>query len=235
MESAIHMQEAIDNHRAILARLRAALRRAGRPDSGARLLVVGKTWPADALRPLCGQGQLSFGESRLQEAETKIPALPAGLDWHFIGHIQKNKVRRILGLFGTLHSVDSPDLARRIDAIAGELGIRPGIFAEVNLASEPSKDGFSPEGLRIAIPELARLRHVRLLGLMAIPPPCEDPEDARPWFRQLRALRDELQATHGVSLPELSMGMSDDFEIAAEEGATIVRVGSAIFGARPTP
>lgn len=227
-----YMHEIARNYRLILARLHAALRRTGRAENDARLLVVSKTWPADSLRPVCDLGHRAFGESRLQEAAEKIPLLPGDLEWHFIGHIQKNKVRRILGLFGNLHGVDATDLVRRIDTIAREISCRPGLFLEVNLAAEPSKHGFSPEALRAEFAEIGRLRQVRLLGLMAIPPPCDSPEEARPWFRQLRALRDELRDASGLPLPELSMGMSDDFEIAAEEGATIVRVGSAIFGNR---
>ncbi len=227
------MNTCSENYRLILKHLHRALLRAGRAETDARLLVVSKTWPADALRPLCDLGHRAFGESRLQEAEEKITLLPRALEWHFIGHIQKNKVRRILGHFGILHGVDSLDLARRIDSIAREISSRPGIFLEVNLAAEPSKDGFSPEALRRDFAEIAMLRQARLLGLMTIPPPGDSPEQARPWFRKLKALRDELQSAHGVPLPELSMGMSDDFEIAVEEGSTIVRVGSAIFGSRP--
>jgi pyridoxal phosphate enzyme (YggS family) len=227
------MNTTTENYRLILKHLHNALLRAERSETDARLLVVSKTWPADALLPLCDLGHRAFGESRLQEAEEKIALLPRGLEWHFIGHIQKNKVRRILQQFGILHGVDSLDLARRIDTIAREISCRPGIFLEINLAAEPSKDGFSPDTLRHEFAEIAKLRQARLLGLMAIPPPCASPEQARPWFRKLRALRDELQSTHGVPLPELSMGMSDDFEVAIEEGSTIVRVGSAIFGSRP--
>lgn len=209
-----------------------ACRRSGRGEGAARLLVVSKRWPAEAIREVVDCGHRLFGESRIQEAEEKLPLLPADLEWHFIGHIQKNKARKILSLFKILHGVDSLGLARRIDTIAAELQIRPDIFLQVNIAGEDSKHGFEPGALRSEIGDLLALGHVRVVGLMAIPPAVGDPEESRPHFAALRQLQDELAAGSGASFPELSMGMSSDYEVAIEEGATIVRVGSSIFGER---
>jgi len=178
------------------------------------------------------QGHSLFGESRIQEAEEKIPLLPEGLEWHFIGHIQKNKVRKILGLFSALHSVDSLGLAKRIDVIAGELGVKPKIFLQVNIAAEESKHGFSPTELREQCVEIFALQNVEVQGLMAIPPAVADPVESRPQFAALRELQADIAQANGVALPELSMGMSGDYQIAIEEGSTIVRVGSSIFGQR---
>ena len=210
-----------------------ASRRSGRGDGAAKLLVVSKRWPAEAIREVADCGHRLFGESRVQEAEEKIPLLPADLEWHFIGHIQKNKVRKILTLFDTLHSVDSLDLARRIDKIAEGLGLRPSVFLQVNIAAEESKHGFAPEELRSQIGELLAMGSLNICGLMAIPPAVADPEESRPQFRAVRQLQDELASDTGADFPELSMGMSGDFEVAIEEGSTIVRVGTSIFGERP--
>jgi pyridoxal phosphate enzyme (YggS family) len=157
------------------------------------------------------------------------------LEWHFIGHLQKNKVRQALPLFPFFHSIDSAALAGAIDRIAGETGAEAKGLLEVNVSGEESKHGFTPDELRSQFPALAKLPHLRIRGLMTMAPYSDDPEDARPVFRKLRELRDELQSAHQHPLPELSMGMSGDFEPAIEEGATLVRVGSSIFGTRPRP
>lgn len=201
-------------------------------EAPARVLVVSKRWPAETVRQIVDCGHSLFGESRIQEAEEKIPALPDHLDWHFIGHIQKNKVRKILTLFDTLHSVDSIALAQRISSIAGELGHKPDIFLQVNIASEPSKHGFEPDALRSQISEILNLPNLTVRGLMAIPPAVADPDESRPHFQATRALQQELSSATGTALDELSMGMSGDYEVAIEEGSTIVRVGSSIFGPR---
>ena len=210
-----------------------AARRAGRDPSAIRLVAVSKTHPADAVARAAAAGQHIFGESRVQEARDKIPACPSGLDWHFIGHLQKNKVRQALPLFSFFHSIDSTALAQAIDRIAGENEKPAEGLLEVNVSGEETKHGFTPDELRKGFSALGKLPHLRIRGLMTMAPYSENPEDARPVFRALRELRDELQSAHGHPLPELSMGMSGDFVPAIEEGATLVRVGSSIFGTRP--
>jgi pyridoxal phosphate enzyme (YggS family) len=219
----------------IRAQISAAAQRAGRDPSSIRLVAVSKTHPAGAVMDAAATGQTVFGESRVQEARDKIPACPPGLEWHFIGHLQKNKVRQALPLFSFFHSIDSTALAEAVSRIAGEAGKNVDGLLEVNVSGEETKHGFTPDQLRREFPALAKLSHLRIRGLMTMAPYSENPEDARPVFRALRELRDELQSAHGHALPELSMGMSGDFEPAVEEGATLVRVGSSIFGARPYP
>jgi pyridoxal phosphate enzyme (YggS family) len=218
----------------IRAQISAAAQRAGRDPSSIRLVAVSKTHPAGAVVDAAATGQTVFGESRVQEARDKIPACPPGLEWHFIGHLQKNKVRQALPLFSFFHSIDSTALAEAMNRVAGETGGAAEGLLEVNVSGEATKNGFTSDGLRREFPALAKLSHLRIRGLMTMAPYSDNPEDARPVFRALRELRDELQSTHGYALPELSMGMSGDFEPAIEEGATLVRVGSSIFGARPS-
>lgn len=210
-----------------------AAARAGRDAASVRLVAVSKTHPAAAVVAAADAGQRIFGESRVQEAREKIPACPPGLEWHFIGHLQKNKVRQALPLFGFFHSIDSTPLALAIDRIAGEMKKVVEGLVEVNVSGEQTKHGFRPDELRTEFPTLTELPHLRIRGLMTMAPYSENPEEARPFFRTLRELRDELQAKHSYPLPELSMGMSGDFGPAIEEGATLVRIGSSIFGARP--
>jgi len=219
----------------IRRRMAKAAQRAGRDPASARLVAVSKTYPAEAVVAATATGQRIFGESRVQEARDKIPACPSGLEWHFIGHLQKNKVRQALPLFPFFHSIDSTALAGAIDRIAGETGAEARGLLEVNISGEETKHGFTPKELRAQFPALSKLPHLRIRGLMTMAPYSDNPEDARPVFRTLRELRDELQSTYQHHLPELSMGMSGDFEPAIEEGATLVRVGSSIFGARPRP
>lgn len=221
-----------DNLSAVRQRVAEALTRSGRSADACELLVVSKTWPAEVVGEVVAAGHCSFGENKVQEAEGKIPQLPEGLRWHLIGHLQRNKVRKALPLFGTLHGVDSLRLARYTSNIAAELGVEPDIFLQVNLAGEERKNGYDPENLHRDLDELLKLEHLSVRGLMCIPPASATPEDARPWFIKLRELRDDLESRSGVTLPGLSMGMSGDYEVAIEEGSTIVRVGSAIFGAR---
>ena len=213
-------------------RIAEACRRAGRDPSGVELLAVSKTFPVETIREAVEAGQSLFGENRVQEALEKIPALPDSLRWHIIGHLQRNKVRKILPLVEAVHSIDSLRLAQHTDRLAAEAGLFPKIYLEVNVAGEASKHGFQPDDLRAAMPDLLALPRLEILGLMTVPPFVSDPEEARPWFQALRTLRDELSTAHDVPLPGLSMGMSGDFEVAIEEGATIVRVGSSIFGHR---
>jgi len=213
----------------------AAARRAGRDPAAVRLVAVSKTHPVDAVTAAAATGQIDFGESRVQEAREKIPAAPPGLVWHFIGHLQKNKVRQALPLFSFFHSIDSTALAEAINRIAGENGQTVEGLLEINVSGEVSKYGFSPDQVRTEFAAFAKLPHLRLRGLMTMAPYSDNPEEARPFFRALRELRDELQAAHGHPLPELSMGMSGDYEPAIAEGSTLVRIGSSIFGERPQP
>lgn len=206
--------------------------RAGRDPSSVELIAVSKTFPAAVIREVMEAGQRVFGESKLQEAESKIDELPGSLHWHFIGRVQRNKVRKILTRFDVVHAIDSLRLAEYSNEIARELGLFPKVMLQVNIGGEQTKGGFEPDGIREEIHSLLALERLEVLGLMCIPPPGPDPEASRPWFRMLRELRDELQQRTGVSLRALSMGMSDDFELAIEEGATHVRVGSSIFGKR---
>jgi pyridoxal phosphate enzyme (YggS family) len=226
------MSTIAENLSSIKQRIKDAAERSGHQSDEIQLLVVSKTWPAEAVREIVDCGEIRFGESRLQEAEEKLPKLPSKLDWHFIGHLQTNKVKRVLELFPTIHSIDSLKLAQRVDRIAAELGCYPKVFLEVNVATESSKHGFSPNDLRRQFEQILSLERIDLQGLMAIPPAVPKPEDARPYFRQVRELQEELAQEFSVPMLSLSMGMSADFEVAIEEGATIVRVGSHIFGSR---
>jgi PLP dependent protein len=216
----------------IRRRIWTACHRSGREPASVELIAVSKTFPADAVREAVQAGQLAFGESKLQEAESKIDVLPGSLHWHFIGRVQRNKVRKILSRFEVVHAIDSLRLAQYTDEIAGELGLFPRVFLQINIGGEESKGGFEAEAIRREIGELLSLKRLEVAGLMCIPPPGPVAEDSRRWFVALRELRDGLERDTGVPLPALSMGMSGDFEVAIEEGATHVRVGSSIFGKR---
>lgn len=209
-----------------------ACRRSRREPDSVELIAVSKTFPAEAIREAAACGQMLFGESRQQEAEPKISSLPGSLHWHFIGRLQKNKVRKILPLFDAIHAMDSLRLAEYTASVAEEFGLFPKVFLQVNVGGEASKGGFEPEELKREMEALLSVQRLEILGLMTIPPAEDDAEAARPWFVALRELRDDLERGFGVRLPALSMGMSGDYEIAIEEGATHVRVGSAIFGKR---
>jgi len=224
-----------ESYEIVKAQIAGAAEACGRDAAEVELVAVSKTWPADTLLEVVDCGQTLFGENKVQELLAKAPALPAKLRWHFIGHLQKNKVRKVLPLAEAIHSVDSLDLASRIDRISAELGLFPTIYLQANTATEAGKSGFSPDKLITEIDELLSLDRVEIAGLMSIPPAREDPNATRADFRALRQLRDKLQDQTGVPLPGLSMGMSHDFELAIAEGATIVRVGSSIFGKRLVP
>lgn len=218
-----------ENLAAVEGRVAEACARVGRARSDVQLIAVSKTFPAAAVREASAAGQQVFGESRWQEAAPKIEELSNSLSWHFIGGIQRNKVRKILPLFDAIHAVDSLKLAAYMNQVSCELNLRREIFLQVNLAGESSKGGFDPVELQQNFEELLGLEQLHIKGLMMIPP--EGP-DARKWFAGLRGLRDRLAEMSGFSLPWLSMGMSGDYEEAIQEGATHVRVGSAIFGGR---
>lgn len=216
----------------VRARLADAARRSGRKPEDVELLAVSKTFPPETIRLAVEAGQRLFGESRVQECQKKIPLLPGNLEWHFIGHLQSNKIRKILPLCGTFHSLDSLELARDMERVANEEGFHPEAYLQVNVANDGRKFGFTVDGVEAALEELLTLRRVRVVGLMTIPPLVPSAEMNRRHFAALRELRDRLEVRSGTPLPGLSMGMSGDFPIAVEEGATIVRVGSTIFGNR---
>jgi PLP dependent protein len=220
---------------AVRQRLARSLERAGRPPASVRLIAISKTHPAEDVRAAFAAGQTEFGENRVQEALEKIErTADIPVTWHLVGHLQSNKARKAAGSFACIQSIDSADLLRRVDASAAEAGRRPELFVQVDLAGEPAKHGAPSDAWLPIFEAAAACRAARVGGLMLLPPFLEDPEDARPYFRRLRELRDEL-AGRGVPaemLRELSMGMSHDFETAVEEGATVIRVGTAIFGER---
>lgn len=216
----------------ILNELKNATDKARRAPDSVQLVAVSKTYAAPVIREAVEAGQIHFGESRIQEAKTKIPELPSNLQWHLIGHLQSNKTRLALSLFPTIHTVDSLSLAHTIDRIAGELGLFPTIFLQVNISGEATKYGMSPAQLEENFEEILNLSRLEITGLMTIPPISPDPEGARKHFAALREFRDSLEQRFATRLPHLSMGMSNDFPIAIEEGATHVRIGSAIFGKR---
>jgi pyridoxal phosphate enzyme (YggS family) len=212
--------------------IRSACMRSSRSPEQCALIAVSKTFSTNDISDAVLEGQMIFGESRLQEAEPKITALPKTLEWHFIGRLQSNKLRKILQLFKVLHSIDSLRIACIADKVAAELGLRPQVFLQVNLAREITKGGFDQDSLYSDFEALLALKNLNFAGLMTIHPPCDNPEAARPWFVKLRDLRYRLETGFGTKLPGLSMGMSGDFDVAIEEGATHIRVGSAIFGDR---
>ncbi len=220
----------------IRRRIAEAARRVGRAPESVTLLAVSKTFPVSDIMQAYDDGQRLFGENRLQEAMEKMPLMPPDCRWHLIGPLQRNKVRKALEQgFVLIEAVDSLRLAETISRIAGELGVSAPLLLEVNVDGEESKHGFTPDGLREAWGTLTSLPHLDIQGLMCIPAPTENPQEARPAFATLRHLAEELRTRGPLPLPELSMGMSHDYAVAVEEGATIVRVGSALFGRRSYP
>ena len=214
-------------------RISRAAQRSHRQPAEVCLVAVSKKYPAESVMEANEEaGQEVFGESRVQESLVKIPALPGRIHWHFIGHLQSNKIRKALPLFELIHGVDTPEIAREIDRIGGEMGLFPRVLLEVNVSGEGSKHGFSPEQMERELEGLLSLPRLQVDGFMAMAPLVSDQEEARPYFAQLRELRDRLVIQSGIPLETLSMGMSGDFEVAVEEGATLVRVGSALFRER---
>jgi pyridoxal phosphate enzyme (YggS family) len=207
----------------------------GRDPRSVELVAISKTVPAARLRAGVETGITVLGENRVQEAATKVGAVP-GASWRLVGHLQANKARRAVSLFAGIDAVDSVDLAERLDRLAAEL--RPGdplpVYLEVNIDADPRKAGFAAEDLPAAMEQLSRLAHVRLVGLMTVGREVAGPEKARPTFVRLRELGERTRRLWPALGAGLSMGMSDDFEVAVEEGATSVRIGRAIFGQRPT-
>ena len=226
------MPSIAENLERVCEQIAQAAAKAGRAIDEIEVVAITKTHPAEKVREAIEAGQTLFGESRVQEARAKIPELPSNLRWHFVGHLQKNKIRYALPLFELFHGVDSLALAQELNRIAADEGMHPRVLLEVNVAGEGSKFGFSTDKLREQMEELLALQRLSILGLMTIPPLADKAEASRRYFVELRQLRDRIQTEFHVDLPQLSMGMTQDFPIAVEEGATLVRVGTAIFGER---
>jgi len=216
-------------------RIEAACRRANRAPGEVKLMAVSKTHPAQAIREAAAAGLTLFGENRVQEFEAKRGDLPSGVEVHLIGHLQSNKAAKAAATFAAIDTVDSLRLLERLNEAAKQVGRRLPVLLEIRLSSEGTKTGFDPArvDLQQVLERVPSLHHVEMRGLMTIAPLDENPETARACFRGLRSLRDELARKHsGIDLRELSMGMSGDFEIAIEEGSTLVRIGTALFGPR---
>ncbi len=221
-----------DNLHSIQQRIGAACERCGRDTDSVTLLAVSKTHPAEVIAEAVGLGVIFFGENKVQEAKAKIPNCPGRARWHFIGHLQSNKCRDAVELFEMIESVDSLSLAQEINKRAEAAGKTMPILLEVNVAGEASKFGYKPEQMLADLEAINALPRVEINGLMAVPPWSPSAESSRPHFKRLHALKHRAESALGAPLPHLSMGMSGDFEVAIEEGATIVRVGTALFGER---
>src|SRR5215467_1776019 len=226
------MSSIAENLGRVREQIASATAKSGRSADEVELVAISKTRPAEKVREAIEAGQTLFGESRVQEARAKIPELPSNIRWHFVGHLQKNKVRSALPLFEMIHSVDSLALAQDINRIAEEEGLYPRVLLEVNVAGEGSKFGFVPDHLCQRMGALLALPRLSIEGLMCIPPLAVESEESRKFFVQVRELRDSLEKKFSLKLPQLSMGMTQDFPAGIEEGATLVRVGTAIFGER---
>jgi len=221
-----------DNLHLIQQRIRAACDRADREPNSLTLLAVTKTHPPETIRAAVDAGLLCFGENKVQEAKAKIPLCPGRACWHFIGHLQSNKCRDAVELFEMIESVDSLAIAREINKRAEQAARTMPVLLEVNVAGEASKFGYQPEKMLADLKELNKLARLEIHGLMAVPPWAPSAESSRPHFQRLRELKARAESELGAPLPHLSMGMSGDFEVAIEEGATIIRVGTALFGER---
>ena len=226
------MSSIAENLGRVRGQIASATAKSGRSADEVELVAITKTHPVAKVREAIEAGQTLFGESRVQEGRAKIPELPSNIRWHFVGHLQKNKVRQALPLFEMIHGVDSLALAQDINRLAEEEGVHPRILLEVNVAGEGSKFGFAADQLREQMEGLLALPRVSIEGLMCIPPLADESEPSRKFFVQLRELRESLENEFDLQLPQLSMGMTNDYPIAVEEGATLVRVGTAIFGER---
>jgi pyridoxal phosphate enzyme (YggS family) len=226
------MENVAENLERVRTQIGEAAKKSGRTAGDITLVAISKTHEAEKVRLAFEAGQQLFGESRVQEARVKIPLLSSAARWHFVGRLQRNKVRHALPLFELFHSVDSLELARDMNRIADEEGLRPRILLQLNVAGEGSKIGFAPETLREQMETLLELPRLTIEGVMTIPPLAPEAEASRRYFVALRELRDQFATEFEVPLPQLSMGMTGDFTVAIEEGATLVRVGTAIFGKR---
>lgn len=214
-------------------RIHSACHRAGRAADSVRLVAVTKMRSIAEIKTAVQAGITELGENRVQEAESKVPAVGPGVRWHLVGHLQKNKVKKAISLFEMIHSLDSLELGRRLDRAAAELDKVQSVLIQVDLAGEETKFGLPHQDLFQTLESLADLPRLRVEGLMVLPPYLDDPEDVRPFFRRLRELGEKARSRRLSIGSELSMGMSHDFEVAIEEGATLVRIGTALFGPRP--
>jgi pyridoxal phosphate enzyme (YggS family) len=221
------------NLKSIQERITAACQRSGRDPASVTLMAVTKTHPPETVQLAAGLGIVYVGENKVQEAKAKIPQCPGKLRWHFIGHLQSNKARDAVELFEMIQSVDSLSLALEINKRCEHAGKRMPVLLEVNLVGEASKFGYAPDRLLAELSELNALPRLEVHGLMTVPPWKPVAEQTRPFFRQARELKLRCEDIIGAPLPQLSMGMSGDFEVAIEEGATLVRIGTALFGERP--
>ncbi len=221
--------------KAVQKRIEAACARTGREPSAVTLVAVSKGQPPEAVAAAAQAGLSLFGENKVQEAKAKIPLCPDRLHWHMVGHLQTNKCRDAVELFEMVQSVDSLRVAEELNKRAEQAAKRMPILLEVNAVGEASKFGCRPDQLLAELSSINALPRLEIQGLMAVPPWTRDPEDVRPVFRQMRELKTRCEEILGASLPHLSMGMTGDFEVAIEEGATMVRIGTAIFGSRPRP
>lgn len=224
-----HIAQYLEEVRTTIA---AACRKVGRDPAEVRLVAVSKTVDPERVRQATAAGQALFGENYLQEAKDKIALLGRQVGWHLVGHLQTKKAKPAVELFDLIHAVDRLKLARALDAAAAALNKVQDILIQVNQAGEDTKSGVAPDAAADLLKEVAQLPNLRVMGLMTMPPWFADPEAARPYFKALRELRNRLRDESGLPLTELSMGMSGDFAVAIEEGATLVRVGTAIFGHR---
>ena len=226
--------EISSNIRLIRQRMGVACARCGRDPQSVRLMAVSKTVEPERIRQALDAGVTLLGENYVQEAREKIPAIGHVAEWHMIGHLQTNKVKYVVNLFDWIHSVDRLELARELDKRAGQNNRRLNVLIEVNVSGEESKSGIEATQALELVRQVSLLPNINLRGLMTMPPYSDNPENSRPYFQALRKLRDDISAADIPSIPmdELSMGMTDDFEVAIEEGATIIRVGRAIFGNR---
>jgi PLP dependent protein len=225
----------VERVQSVLSKIRRATEKSGRSPQDVRLVAVTKTVLADRIRQGINAGITIVGENRFQEAVPKIAALKdTTVRWHFIGQLQRRKAKSVIGVFDLVHSVDSMDLAQEIDRRAAEAGVRQDVLLQINLANEATKAGFRSEDVVGLVPAMGTMKHIRIRGLMTIPPPTEDPKQARPYFAELRRMAARIGelGVPSITMDHLSMGMSHDYEIAIEEGATLVRIGTAIFGAR---
>lgn len=220
------------NYSRLCLEIRQAAEKSGRSPDSVRLLAVSKKVPAERLRILWGLGHRLFGENRVQEARVKIPEMPAGGEWHFLGGLQTNKAKEAVEWFDVIESIDRPELATELQKRAEAAGKNLKVLLEINVGGEAAKGGARPEEAEKLFQSANGMARLEVRGLMAIPPFREDPAQARPFFRKLREIRDQLEQSSGASLPELSMGMSHDFAVAIAEGATLVRIGTALFGPR---
>jgi PLP dependent protein len=226
------MTQIAQNLAEVRSTIAAACRKAGRDPAAVRLVAVSKTVPAERVQEAIAAGHDLFGENYLQEARDKIAVLGKQVTWHLVGHLQTNKAKPAVELFELIHAVDRLKLGRALSTAAAALPKVQDVLIQVNQAGEENKSGVAPEAAAALLKDMVQLPHLRVRGLMTMPPWFTDPEAVRPYFQALREVRDRLQDASGLALPELSMGMSGDFAVAVEEGATLVRVGTAIFGHR---